>query len=66
MLYKIKETDLGFGCYYRVEGVFIDRWFPYITYNGSNEIYYFSSKNNAENALLNKIKKERIIHEKTT
>ena len=62
--YRVKETKEGFICEYKVSRKFRkDIWLPFVTYNGSEDAYPFSSRMNAENVLLMEIKKNYILHE---
>lgn len=62
--YRVKETGLGFICEYKVKRRFKkDIWLPFITWSALDNAYPFSSRMNAENALLMEIKKKYILHE---
>jgi hypothetical protein len=60
--HRVRETDKGFVCETIRRGAFKDTWIPFITWSGLDEAYPFSSRMNAENALLMEIKKNYILH----
>lgn len=62
-IYRVKETKDGFICEYKVSRRFRkDLWMPFVTWSGLESAYPFSSRMNAENALLMQIKNTCIIH----
>lgn len=61
--YRIKETEKGFITQYKEYGIFNHVWRPFITWSGLDTAYPYSSRMNAENALLMEIKKQYILHE---
>lgn len=62
-IYRVKETKEGFICEYKVSRRFRkDVWMPFVTWSGLDKAYAFSSRMNAENALLMQIKQYNINH----
>ena len=61
--YRIVEKEGLFYCKYKEYAIFNHTWKPFVTWSGLDEAYEFSSRMNAENALLMEIKKYYITHE---